>query len=77
MVVSYLYVLEVHTGAIFRVGFFRIVGTFVGAVVAYVVSYAAVSGHGRYTALIPRSLLWLRTRTRMVSSRSQRHRRSR
>jgi hypothetical protein len=38
MVLSYVYVLDVHTGAIFRIGFFRIVGTFVGAVVAYVVS---------------------------------------
>jgi uncharacterized membrane protein YccC len=38
-VVSYMYVLEVHTGAIFRVGFFRLTGTFIGALAAYVVSH--------------------------------------
>lgn len=38
MIASYLYVLEVHTGAIFRVGVFRILGTLVGAVAGYVVS---------------------------------------
>lgn len=36
-VVSYMYVLEVHTGAIMKIGLFRTIGTFVGAVVAYVV----------------------------------------
>lgn len=37
-VVSYMYVMETHTGAIMRVGFFRLIGTFGGAVAAYVVS---------------------------------------
>lgn len=37
-VVSYMYVMETHTGAIMRVGFFRLIGTFSGAVAAYVVS---------------------------------------
>lgn len=49
MVASYLYVLEVHTGAIFRVGVFRITGTFVGAVAAYVVGLcetAKLAKHG-------------------------------
>lgn len=32
-----MYVLEVHTGATLRVGFFRMIGTFVGAVAAFVV----------------------------------------
>ena len=37
-VISYMYVLEVHTGATLKVGFFRLLGTFIGAVTAYVVS---------------------------------------
>jgi uncharacterized membrane protein YccC len=37
-VVSYMYVLEVHTGAIMKIGLFRTIGTFIGAVTAYVVS---------------------------------------
>lgn len=36
-VLSYMYVLEVHTGATLRVGFFRMIGTFLGAVAAFVV----------------------------------------
>lgn len=35
-VVSYMYVLDVHTGAILRTGFFRLIGTFIGAVAGYV-----------------------------------------
>lgn len=38
MVVSFMYVLEVTTGATMRLGFYRMLGTFVGAVVGYVVS---------------------------------------
>lgn len=38
MVVSYMYVLETHTGGIMKVGVFRLLGTFIGAVIAYVVS---------------------------------------
>lgn len=45
---SYLYVLEVHTGAIFRVGFFRIVGTFSGALFAYIVSLLLVNLNEAY-----------------------------
>lgn len=54
-VVSYMYVLETHTGAILRVGFFRLTGTFVGAVAAYVVSSERdmlVSGADLQCALI-------------------------
>jgi hypothetical protein len=36
-VLSYMYVLEVHTGATLRVGLFRMIGTFSGAVAAYIV----------------------------------------
>jgi len=37
-IVSYMYVLETHTGATFQIGAFRLAGTFIGAVAAYVVS---------------------------------------
>ena len=37
-VVSYLFVLELHTGATFKIGTYRLAGTFIGAVAAYVVS---------------------------------------
>jgi uncharacterized membrane protein YccC len=43
-VISYMFVLETHTGAIFRVGMFRLAGTFIGAVAAYVVSFACLEG---------------------------------
>lgn len=38
MVVSYMYVLEVHTGAILKIAVQRALGTFIGSVSAYVVS---------------------------------------
>lgn len=38
MVVSFMYVLEVTTGATLRVGFYRMCGTFIGAVLGYIVS---------------------------------------
>lgn len=37
-VVSYMFVFETHTGAIFKVGLYRFLGTFFGAVAAFVVS---------------------------------------
>lgn len=37
MVVSYMYVLEVHTGAILKIAVQRTIGTFIGSVAAYVV----------------------------------------
>ncbi|RSH85183.1 hypothetical protein EHS25_004990 [Saitozyma podzolica] len=40
-VLSYMYVLEVHTGATLRVGFFRMIGTFLGAVAAFVCTLIA------------------------------------
>lgn len=40
MVVSFMYVLEVTTGATLRVGFYRMCGTFIGAVVGFIVSCA-------------------------------------
>jgi hypothetical protein len=47
MVVSFMYVIEVTTGATLRIGFYRMLGTFIGAVVGYIVSIsirAAVVG---------------------------------
>ena len=38
-VISYMFVLETHTGAILKVGMFRLAGTFIGALVAYIVSH--------------------------------------
>lgn len=38
MVVSYMFVLEDTTGAILKVGFLRGLGTFIGAIMGYVVS---------------------------------------
>lgn len=40
-VISYMYVLETHTGAILKVGIFRVIGTFFGALAAYIVSRLA------------------------------------
>lgn len=40
MVVSFMYVLEVTSGATLRVGFYRMLGTFIGAVLGYIVSCA-------------------------------------
>jgi len=40
MVVSFMYVIEVTTGATMRIGFYRMLGTFIGAVVGYIVSKA-------------------------------------
>jgi uncharacterized membrane protein YccC len=37
-VLSYMYVLDLHTGATILVGMYRLAGTFLGAVSAYVVS---------------------------------------
>jgi len=33
-----MFVLETHTGAILKVGMFRLAGTFIGALAAYIVS---------------------------------------
>lgn len=41
MVVSFMYVIEVTTGATMRMGFYRTIGTFIGASVGYVVSTAS------------------------------------
>jgi hypothetical protein len=38
MVVSYMYVLEVHTGAILKIAVQRAIGTFLGSLAAYIVS---------------------------------------
>jgi hypothetical protein len=38
MVVSYMYVLEVHTGAILKIAVQRAIGTFIGALAGYIVS---------------------------------------
>lgn len=40
-VISYMYVLEVTTGATFRVGVFRTIGTFVGALAAFICALIA------------------------------------
>ena len=37
-VISYMYVLEVHTGATLKVGFFRLAGTFIGPLFGFIVS---------------------------------------
>lgn len=42
MVVSYMYVLEVHTGAILKVAVQRAIGTFIGSVAAYVVRHSPI-----------------------------------
>ncbi|EIW69858.1 hypothetical protein TREMEDRAFT_73636 [Tremella mesenterica DSM 1558] len=41
MVISYMYVLDLHTGAIFFVGFSRLVGTFLGALIGYICTQIA------------------------------------
>ena len=46
MVISYMFVLEVHTGATLKMGFWRMCGTFVGAVTAYV--FDAIAGTNPY-----------------------------
>lgn len=38
MVVSFMFVIEVTTGATMKIGFYRMLGTLIGAVVGYVVS---------------------------------------
>jgi uncharacterized membrane protein YccC len=38
IVISYMYVLDLHTGATFMMGAYRLLGTFIGALAAYVVS---------------------------------------
>lgn len=38
MVISFMYVIEVTTGATLRIAFYRMLGTFIGAVVGYIVS---------------------------------------
>ncbi len=44
MVVSFMYVLEVTTGATLRVGFYRMCGTFIGAVLGYIVRRGVACG---------------------------------
>ena len=39
MVVSYMYVLEVHTGAILKIAVQRAIGTFLGSLAAYIVCF--------------------------------------
>lgn len=43
MVVSYMYVLEVHTGAILKIAVQRSIGTLIGSVAAYVVSLLSLA----------------------------------
>lgn len=42
MVVSFMYVLEVTSGATLRVGFYRMLGTFIGALLGFLVSYISL-----------------------------------
>ena len=37
MVISYMQVLDVHTGATFQVAFYRTIGTFIGALTSFIV----------------------------------------
>jgi hypothetical protein len=62
MVVSYMYVLEVHTGAILKIAVQRAIGTFLGSLAAYIVSPLHCVSRMALTTSAPLSLETTHTR---------------
>ncbi|GMK54467.1 hypothetical protein CspeluHIS016_0110530 [Cutaneotrichosporon spelunceum] len=50
MVVSFMYVLEVTTGATLHIGFYRLLGTFIGAVLGYI--FTTIAGANAYGLVV-------------------------